>query len=269
MYQSLLTEIYSKETSDYNLSISELSNYLETITQEDLLDIILHIGTIPEMIQPSSTLEKIYTKVSEIILAKAFNQLGFQSQVIHTRSNTGDVLITSPLNYTVMVDCKCFRATRTAKNQKDFKIASLSQWKKENTYALLVMPEHQITENHQIYKQSTQYNVQIIYWETLAMLLYLQISEPQKDLHELFIPKQGMITTEQLLELIQVPLDINYLSYMDTLAIQRYDFEKEQLLSSVSQISELSKEDLVRLLLKELKIDKKLDILEREKNKRL
>ncbi len=73
----------------------------------------------------------------------------------------------------IMRDAKCFRLSRTAKNQKDFKVANLSDWRgSENEYAVLVAPYFQYPQTKsQIYSKALEYNVCLLTWEHFSLML--------------------------------------------------------------------------------------------------
>lgn len=63
-------------------------------------------------------------------------------------------------------------AFRTAKNQKDFKVKALDDWRRENTFACLVGPLTQFPKTRsQIYEQSVQMNVTLISYTHLRLLI--------------------------------------------------------------------------------------------------
>ena len=64
-----------------------------------------------------------------MVLARAFRELGLKSTVLRERSDSADVIAESKFHcYTLVADAKSFRLSRTAKNQKDFKVTALSNW---------------------------------------------------------------------------------------------------------------------------------------------
>lgn len=141
--------------------------------------IIEQIGIIPEEIPHDSTEEKLFSKASDIILAKAFRELGLKSIVLAERADSADIFVESKFhNYTFVADAKAFRLSRTAKNQKDFKVGALSNWKKDSNYALLCAPYFQYPrQKSQIYAQALQFNVCLLSWEHILYLLENKISE--------------------------------------------------------------------------------------------
>jgi len=153
------------------------TNYLEDIvhklSREETISLINQIGVIPERIGHDSKEEKLYSKLSEILLSKCFMELGLKSKTIVTRSDSADVVAQSIYHgYSVVADAKAFRLSRTAKNQKDFKVDSLSHWRGGNDYAVLCCPYFQYPKTRSaIYKQSLENNVSLLSWEFFAYLL--------------------------------------------------------------------------------------------------
>jgi type II restriction enzyme len=75
-------------------------------------------------------------------------------------------------DYSFVADAKAFRLSRTAKNQKDFKIQAMHGWKRGKPYAMVVCPIYQLpTSSSQIYQQATTQSVCIFTYSHLALLL--------------------------------------------------------------------------------------------------
>jgi hypothetical protein len=123
------------------------------------------------MFSQNGSEEKIWAKFSDIILARALSFLGITTVVLGARGNSADVFGTAK-DYTIVGDAKTFRLSRTAKNQKDFKISALDTWRKKNNYALLVAPLMQYpTNKSQIYEQAIKRNVTLLSYTHLHFLL--------------------------------------------------------------------------------------------------
>jgi type II restriction enzyme len=149
------------------------------LNKQELIPLITEIGAIPEDIGHDSSEEKLYAKVSDIVLAKCFQELGLKSAVNKERSNCADVAARSQFhNYSLVGDAKSFRLSRTAKNQKDFKVKSMAEWKGDNDYSVLVCPYYQYPKSKsQIYGQALSDNVALFSWEYFAILLENNIKE--------------------------------------------------------------------------------------------
>lgn len=155
------------ETSPFDV----LSTSLEQITREGISSSMLECGIIPEMLAHDSSPEKLWAKYCDILLAKVLDLLGISSEVIRVRGNSADVR-GKTAEYTLVGDAKAFRLSRSAKNQKDFKIKALDDWRGEDTFACLVAPLNQYPcSNSQIYFQAKQRNVTLLSYVHLKFLL--------------------------------------------------------------------------------------------------
>jgi len=75
-------------------------------------------------------------------------------------------------DYSVVADAKAFRLSRTAKNQKDFKVTALDDWRRGDTYACLVAPLYQFpNRSSQIYLQAEEKNVTLLSYVHIKYLL--------------------------------------------------------------------------------------------------
>ncbi len=125
----------------------------------------------PEVFTHDSSEEKLWAKYSDILLAKAFENLGLQSEVIRMRGDSADVHAKSP-SYRIVGDAKTFRLSRTAKNQKDFKVESLNSWRRSFEYAMLAGPMNQFPNSSSaIYRQAVLSNVTLLSYAHLHFLI--------------------------------------------------------------------------------------------------
>lgn len=148
-----------------------LENTLNGISVQALSANLLECGVIPEQFEASSSEEKLWAKYCDILLARTWSHLGIPSEVLRTRGDSADVFGRTA-DYSIIGDAKAFRLSRTAKNQKDFKISALDDWRKNNTYACLVAPLFQYPiSNSQIYFQAIQRNVTLLSYIHLKFLL--------------------------------------------------------------------------------------------------
>lgn len=154
-----------KNINDVSKSCSffDASNQIVTFINkcDGFVDILQQIGTIPEELKHSSTKEKLFSKASDAALARAFREIGLEASVVNERGDSADVLAESKYHdYTLVADAKSFRLSRTAKNQKDFKVSALSTWKKGRNFAVLCAPYFQYPRTQsQIYSQAMKENV--------------------------------------------------------------------------------------------------------------
>src|SRR5690606_32176896 len=77
---------------------------------------------------------------------------------------------------------KAFRLSRTAKNQKDFKVQAMHRWKHGKPNAMVVCPIYQLPRaSSQIYQSATSSDVCIFTYSHLALMLsYSQIEGTEK-----------------------------------------------------------------------------------------
>lgn len=150
-------------TTEFKEAADNIENYVKQLSDSDFLETVRSIGTIPETIEHDSSTEKLYSKASDIVLSECFNRLGLSSKVLAERGDSADIIAQSKsgFKYSLVADAKCFRLSRTAKNQKDFKVSNLSSWRgSENEYAVLVAPYYQYPQkNSQIYSKALEENV--------------------------------------------------------------------------------------------------------------
>lgn len=179
-YSELIGSIKKiSRSEDFNDAVSQLQATIYEMDKDVLLPISLNIGTIPENIEHDSTEEKLYSKVTDIVLSKCFQMLGLKSEVIQSRANCADVVARSQYHdYSLVADAKAFRLSRSAKNQKDFKVQSMVNWKGTHNYAVLVGPYFQYPRNRsQIYSQALDGNVCLISWELLYLFIDFGLTE--------------------------------------------------------------------------------------------
>ena len=138
-----------------------------------LLDHLHLCGSIPEQYGHDTSEEKLYSKYTDALLAAAFRHIGLTSLVLTERADAADVEAVAK-SYSLVGDAKVFRLSRTAKNQKDFKIDAMHGWKRGKPHAIVVCPIYQLpTRSSQIYQQAIARNVCIFTYSHLAVLIRL------------------------------------------------------------------------------------------------
>lgn len=177
MFQKLLKKIEEVSNKGFVSASEELIRFIDQA--DGFMELIVDIGTIPESIAHDSTEEKLFSKASDAVLARAFREIGLQSSVLAERADSADVEAKSlQYGYRLVADAKAFRLSRTAKNQKDFKVGALSGWRKDADFAVLCSPYFQYSrKSSQIYRQSLDNNVCLLSWEHLIYLLANKIKE--------------------------------------------------------------------------------------------
>ena len=141
------------------------------IAKDELSSSLLECGIIPELLEHDSSEEKLWAKYCDILLAQTWTHLSIPAEVLRARGDSADVFGRTH-NYSIVGDAKAFRLSRTAKNQKDFKVQALNDWRKSNTYACLVSPLYQYPQRaSQIYEQAIERNVTLLSYTHLKFLL--------------------------------------------------------------------------------------------------
>lgn len=166
-----------------------LERALNNCSREDILAHLDYGGVIPEQFNHDSTEEKIFAKYCDALLARSLKELGLDAEVLESRGNSADVGGRHPNgSYTMVGDAKAFRLSRTAKNQKDFKVEALNEWRAGADYACLLAPIYQFPNSQsQIYGQAIRYNV--------TLLTYT---------HFAFMIRSGRVDADKFLELLTI-----------------------------------------------------------------
>jgi len=146
----------------------------QEISRDGVEALISHLrlcGCIPESYEHDSSEEKLYSKYTDNLLALAYEYMGMRSIVIKERADVADVEGYSN-NFTFVGDAKAFRLSRTAKNQKDFKVQEMDRWKHGKQFAMVVCPIYQLpSKTSQIYQQASSRNVCIFTYSHLSLLV--------------------------------------------------------------------------------------------------
>lgn len=276
MYTNILNVINDAS----NMNFEDASLMLENCINKDttFVETLKQIGTIPESLAHDSTEEKLFSKASDAVLSRAFREIGLKSTVLKERGDSADVLAESPIHgYTLVADAKAFRMSRTAKNQKDFKVVALSGWRKDSEYAVLCSPYFQYpSKSSQIYAQAINHNVCLLSWEHLIFLIENGIKETVdtpfsrlwafcdtysheilcSDMKKCFIPQFDAT----LLELtgLNSELLIKQLQGQIVTISERGDQEKQFWKEEIEKIKRYSREEAISELVKAKKIHEKI-----------
>jgi len=180
-FSQLRKQIRDCKDKDFQTASDEMQSLVFSMLKNDIAEIITEIGVIPEDIAHDSSEEKLYSKTSDIIFAKALECIGFDVNVLRERANAADIVARSKFhNYSLVGDAKVFRLSRTAKNAKDFKVDSMDRWRGSEDFSVLACPYFQYpTRKSQIYKEALDGNVMLFSWEWLYIMLKEDVKETQ------------------------------------------------------------------------------------------
>ncbi len=167
-------ERISQVTGDFAMDSNRIQREMTQEFNEPGISALLgHLrlcGVIPEKFGHDSSEEKLYSKYTDIVIEAAFTRIGFSCLVLSERAGVADVECLCG-DYGFVADAKSFRLSRTAKNQKDFKVQALDSWKHGKPFAILVCPWYQLpSRTSQIYQQATSRSVCIWTYTHLAAL---------------------------------------------------------------------------------------------------
>lgn len=144
-----------------------------------LLDHLRLCSAIPESYGHNTSEEKLYSKYTDVLISAAYNFMGLSSLVLTERADAADVEVFAQ-DYSFVADAKVFRLSRTARNQKDFKIQAMDGWKRGKPFAMVVCPLYQLPPRRsQIYQQAVARNICIFSYSHLAVLVQLVQTEGQ------------------------------------------------------------------------------------------
>jgi len=254
---------------------SEVSSEIKKSGIEALLGHLRLCGAIPERYRHDSSEEKLYSKYTDVIISEAYSKIGFSSVVLKERADVADVECVND-QYSFVADAKAFRLSRTAKNQKDFKVQAMDGWKHGKPYAMVVCPIYQLpSRTSQIYQQAGARSVCIGTYSHLAVFVrYAQATSTDRAMelvHNVFKaveamnPSKDANTYWQIVnrEILNFDQKIGTLwkdekrASIESIHISRKE-ALEFLASERERIMRLSKEDAIKEILIASKIDNKI-----------
>ena len=285
MFNKLISRISELTKMDFKQATDEVRIFIDRMDVKDFKRIVKQIGTIPEVIEHDSTEEKLYSKASDIVLARCFRELGMASRALDERSDSADIIAESRAgyNYSLVADAKCFRLSRTAKNQKDFKVSNLSDWRgSENEYAVLVAPYFQYPQNtSQIYSKALENNVCLLTWEHISIMLDRDIKENEKFSLESLWNSSQMIARDKTLVFANAKscflpridgyvakkvgmTESDFLSLLDEykgIIVSRGEFEIEYWNNCIAKIKKYTREEAIEESIKAKKLHEKILVI--------
>lgn len=281
IFNELKTEIMNSSGLNFIEASNRLQHIIFGLSRADVLGLITEIGTIPEDIGHDSTEEKLYTKVSDILFAKALKEMNLEVQVLSQRADCADIIAQSHYhNYSLVGDAKAFRLSRTAKNAKDFKVTSMVHWRGDCDYSVLTCPYYQYPKsNSQIYKDALDGNVSLFSWEYLYILLKEGVSETANFcLKEIW--NQSAIIAENTLvgnsksnfltvqnrniaNIIGIGQNdfADYFDEVKEILINRGFTEISYYENEIKRVKQLNREDAIKELLISMKLDSKISTI--------
>ncbi|MDE5982824.1 MAG: HindIII family type II restriction endonuclease [Duncaniella sp.] len=277
-FEELKIELSVSERLPFSEATQRLQEQIFALNKADIINLISQIGAIPENIIHDSTTEKLYTKVSDILLAKSLTELNLEAKVLTQRSDCADVIAQSHYHgYSLVGDAKSFRLSRTARNAKDYKVTSMNNWRGDCDYSVLVCPYFQYPKNKsQIYKEALDGNVALLSWEYLYILLKENVKEsPEVNLCQLWnqsaIIGQGTtvhnakncflpVQNSNIASILNIH-DTKFSSYFNqvkNIIVDRGNAEIGYFQQEINRVKQLNREDAIAELLRNMKLDGKI-----------
>jgi hypothetical protein len=272
-----------KLSGNFGVDTDRLEKELEEETSKSgisaLIDHLRLCGNIPESYGHDTSEEKLYSKYTDCLLSLSYITLGLKSLVLKERADAADVEAFAK-GYSFVADAKSFRLSRTAKNQKDFKIQAMDGWKRGKPHAMVVCPIYQLPNtSSQIYQQATTRNVCIFTYSHLALLLtYSEVEgkiKSQQLLKKIFKTIPALNPSKNATE-YWLPINRTMLSFSKKIenlwniekeaATQSISIAKEEALTFLAQerekIMQMSHEEALKELIKVHKIENKIKIVQ-------
>lgn len=256
-----------------------LEKHLTKITRKQLGENIIECGILPEVFAHDSSEEKLWAKYSDIMHAGALSFMEIPSEVLRARGDAADVFGKSKA-YSIVGDAKTFRLSRSAKNQKDFKVKALDDWRKANNYAVLASPLIQYPQRKsQIYAQAIDRNVTLLSYTHLSFLLDFHKGQDLRPLWDIGNSLRNLLDEKehQNSQLYWCEIDKAICRIVDKKIqdLQKYkvleigktkEIDNEGIVywqSKIKEYNELPKEEAVRLLIKAEKIEEKIKTIQK------
>jgi len=161
---------------------NELSDFLENLDIGEFAFLLCHSGYIPEIYEPDSSQETLYSKLVEALVKEWAIRIGFTESYLPTqKSSMEDVSITDGESV-IVCDTKAFRLGRSqaAPNVKDvLKHADIRKWLDQHVNrikvgGLVVFPQqHDWKKGSDYYQYTTDHSLPTLslYYEHLAFML--------------------------------------------------------------------------------------------------
>lgn len=277
-FEELKIELSDCSSLSFPDATQRLQERIYALDRAHTIQLVSQIGAIPEDIGHDSTEEKLYAKVSDILLAKSLIEMNLEATVLTQRADCADVVAQSHYHrYSLVGDAKAFRLSRTARNAKDYKVNSMAIWKGDSEYAVLVCPYFQYPKsNSQIYKEALSGNIALFSWEYLYILLKEGIRESSSiNLSALWnqsgiISKTTTVSNSKSCFLNQQNQNISkilkitpekfyeYFNSVKELIVERGNTEIQYYEQEIERLKQLNREEAIAELLRNLKLESKI-----------
>jgi len=270
-----ISKLSGKFGDDSDRLEAELTREMAKDGASSVLDHLALCGTIPEKYGHDSSEEKLYSKYTDILLKLAFERMGLNSRVVKERGDSADVEVVVTKSMALVADAKAFRLSRTAKNQKDFKVQQMHSWKRGKAHAIVVCPIFQLpSSSSQIYQQASSSDVCLMSYSHLSFLIKVAEAKSARASQDLLLkmlrsvgalnPSKDATAYWQSLNRTMLSSDKSFLKLWveeKAMAHEAIAFAKEEALTHLAQLREsimrMSHKDAIEALIKSQKISEK------------
>ena len=277
-FEELKIELSDCSSLSFLDATQRLQERIYALDRAHTIQLVSQIGSIPEDIGHDSTEEKLYAKVSDILLAKSLIEMNLEATVLTQRADCADVVAQSHYHrYSLVGDAKAFRLSRTARNAKDYKVNSMAIWKGDSEYAVLVCPYFQYPKsNSQIYKEALSGNIALFSWEYLYILLKEGIRESSSINLSALWNQSGIISktttvsnskscflnqqNQNISKILKITSEkfYEYFNSVKELIVERGNTEIQYYEQEIERVKQLNREEAIAELLRNLKLESKI-----------
>lgn len=277
-FEELKIELSDCNSLSFPDATQRLQEMIFALDRANIIQLVSQIGAIPEDIGHDSTEEKLYTKVSDILLAKSLIEMNLEATVLTQRADCADVVAQSHYHrYSIVGDAKAFRLSRTARNAKDYKVNSMAMWRGDCEYSVLICPYFQYPKsNSQIYKEALSGNVALFSWEYLYILLKEGVRESSTlNLSDLWnqsdiISKTTTVSNskscfldqqnQNIIKILKITPEkfYEYFKCVKDIIVERGNTEIQYYEQEIERVKQLNREDAISELLRSMKLDSKI-----------
>ena len=277
-FEELKIELSDCSSLSFPDATQRLQERIYALDRAHTIQLVSQIGSIPEDIGHDSTEEKLYAKVSDILLAKSLIEMNLEATVLTQRADCADVVSQSHYHrYSLVGDAKAFRLSRTARNAKDYKVNSMAIWKGDSEYAVLVCPYFQYPKsNSQIYKEALSGNIALFSWEYLYILLKEGIRESSSINLSALWNQSGIISktttvsnsnscflnqqNQNISKILKITPEkfYEYFNSVKELIVERGNTEIQYYEQEIERVKQLNREEAIAELLRNLKLESKI-----------
>lgn len=240
--KKIVDSVYPDETCpavDTQSVVDEVKQSIKSLSDRDFSEVIITCF-IPDLYSGMGKREKLFTKLSELLVGEWWRRMGGTYRLPTKKSGTEDVEL-KYTNISIVCDAKVFRLGRSQKapNVKDFlKLASVALWIRNLeksgsnhvigglvTYSSL----HEWESDSEVYEECTNHDTPVVMlpYEVMALLLKYKKRVAILDFSQLWNYTDNRVTTSRNKK--------NYWDYITNFLCSLLSLSKEEYLSEMKE----------------------------------